>query len=479
MQYTPVIPPFPGPPGGGNGTSPRRPPVIPSFSPNNPPATPSWAQPHQFPTMSPYMTGGAFVAGPPGSYFIPPVALPSGQVPSTPVAPVGSGGFSADWTGFPSNGSPYTQPGSHPQTPYTQTAQTHPQTPYTQAAQTPYTQAAQTPYTQAAQTPYTQAPQNLYTPAAAPPGTAYSTFQQPLPAGMPPPGMVPGAWQTPYAQPGGGALPPQGVPPAAAQPGPTRPPFIRPQDVSELDKVAKFAEGLHYGSVLEPFIAKKPPPEDGEREYLKWSMLFTTTQCTRSSDPHYRSWSDGRHAPATWPRVTSLRLVSRALPWAVDVAASNAAAGVTCGDVIEAIHAYMYTKISQAQYDGADAAQKRVLSGAYWYNRSTNTGVPGGKLPQTLLRLDWLGEYAMFGGIEADERAVRELCGVVLPCTFVLRVAKRHPMMEEEERDIAAREAAADERVRRRGRSRATSGNRSRGTSRGTSRAPDEEESSD
>ena len=90
--YTPVIPPHPDerqPP------APVEPPVIPTLSPNNIPITPAWmghpqatSNPAVFPS-SPY---------PPGSYFVPPVALP--QL-STPVAHVGPGGISSDWTGFP------------------------------------------------------------------------------------------------------------------------------------------------------------------------------------------------------------------------------------------------------------------------------------------------------------------------------------------------------------------------------------------
>ncbi|KAH9922161.1 hypothetical protein B0H21DRAFT_766356 [Amylocystis lapponica] len=56
------------------------------------------------------------------------------------------------------------------------------------------------------------------------------------------------------------------------------------------------------------------PRGRGARLPQKWSILFTTMQCVCSSDLHYHSWSDGRHALAT-SRVTSLRLVSRMLPW--------------------------------------------------------------------------------------------------------------------------------------------------------------------
>ena len=248
---------------------------------------------------------------------------------------------------------------------------------------------------------------------------------------------------------------------------------------------------LHYltrstvdGPVLTPIMVKKvrarpelnpllmSPPEEGGHDYIKWNMLFPTAQCQRSSDPAHRSWSNGRHAPATWPRVTSLRLVSRAIPTPIEVAATNTELGVTCGDVIEAICTYMNGRLTQSQYSTASEAQQRVLSEAYYHNRSTAQGVPGGRLPQTLLRFDWLGYDTMYGGCETNEQLVRELCGGLLPCVFELKTMRRYPMTEQEIQDQARREAEADSRrSRSRRRSRATS----RATSVATSRVPSEQ----
>ncbi|KZT11139.1 uncharacterized protein LAESUDRAFT_734088 [Laetiporus sulphureus 93-53] len=379
------------------------------------------------------------MTGTPGSYFMPPVALPPQQSPS--VASVGSNGFPPDWTGFPTT-SPYAQNGMPPAS--------HPQTPFVA------------------------------------PGAPYAAFQPQPPAGYPVyPGMWPipmipqmggftpypmhGGWaQTPFPV-GAGGLPPQAGPAQAQVPQPTGgappPPPIRPQDASEFDK---FAEGPHYGPVLSPLMVKKvkarlqlnpllmPPPEEEGRDYIKWNMLFSTAQCQRSSDPAYRSWSDGRNAPATWPRVSSLRLISRHIPWPIEISVDEAV-GVTCGDVIEGIHTYMNGRVLQRQFDSASADHKRVISDAFYHNRSTAQGVPGGRLPQTLLRFDWLGQDTMFGGITINEQFVQEVCGGPLPCVFELLCRRRYPMSEQEILEQEERERQADARTRRRGRSRATS----------------------
>lgn len=440
------------------------------MSPQQQGGAPPWVQPGQY--LSPFVGP---MGGPPGSYFIPPVALPP-QGGGSPMAPVGNGGMPADWTGFPTGGVVVGSPYAHPS--HVSPQSSHPQTPYTA------------------------------------PGTAYNAFQQPLPQGYPPgamphmwpqmmqsqmmqpqmmqmftpyamPGAVPGGWPTtPYVQTG---LPPQGMPqqpPQQAPPPAAAPPprIVRPHDAIEVDKVDRFAEGPHYGPVLDPMLVKKvkarvevnpllmPPPDAEDRDYIKWNMLFSTAQCVRSSDPPHRSWSNGRSAPATWPRVTSLRLMSRSIPWPIEVPASDPLLGVTCGDVIEAVHAYMNGRVSQRQFDLAPESQKRILSEAFYHNRSTAHGVPGGRLPQTLLRFDWLGQDTMFGGIVANEGFVKELCRGALPCIFELKCLRRYPMSEREIQEQEAREAEAEAgtRTRRRTRSRVTS----RATSRATSRPP-------
>ncbi len=231
---------------------------------------------------------------------------------------------------------------------------------------------------------------------------------------------------------------------------------------------------------INPLI--QAPNDALDHDYLKWNMLFPTGNCQRSNDRPGRSWYNGRDAPATFPRVTALRLLSQSFPWSIDVPATDAAMGVTCGDVIEAIHASMYTRLSQPQYDNASRQQKRLLSESFYHNRSTAHGVPGGRLQQTLLRCDWLGQDTMFGGVVVDERLVRKVCNDLPPCTFELKCVRRYPMTEAEIREQEMREREEEERVnRRRSRSRATSragSTRSRPSTRPPSRAPPDDDSS-
>ncbi|OCH88246.1 hypothetical protein OBBRIDRAFT_836765 [Obba rivulosa] len=471
MQFTPVIPPLASPNGGGQQPSPHPSPssvpVVPTMSPPSqaprdvPP--PAWAQAQPHPHTQYLAPGMPF--NPPGSYYIPPIMLPPHHAPGTPVAPVNSAGYSSDWTGFPSSGSAaggYQHPPPGP---------AHGPSPYMHA------------FPPSAMPGFQPLPPGYGPPPGAPhPGATPWPMQMGMPQMAFTPGYHPGmqAWAGMFT-PGYGM--PGGRPPPGAAPGmhhstsaPEAPRYRR-EDANHFAKIDKFAEGPHYGPVLETVVLKKvkarveinpllgPPTEGGD--HLTWNMLFSTAQCTRSTEETGFSWRAGRQAPATWPRVTHLRLVSHTFPWVVDVPASNLSLGVTCSDVLEAVYAFLQERVTQAQLESAPRELKGVMGEAFRYNRSPEPDVPGGRLPYTMLRCDWLGFDTMFGGITQDERLVRERYGGAMPCTFELRCVLRPPVSET---DLDERES------RRRRRSRAAS-RASRHASRAASRAPSRERS--
>ncbi|KAI0046932.1 hypothetical protein FA95DRAFT_1606501 [Auriscalpium vulgare] len=441
---TPFIPPFEM----GGSASPIRPNVIP------PNAVPTWspsvsqAPPSAHPAyLSPYGTPYVHPASmqTPSSYFMPNVQLPQdaaggappplqhshsqgpppGAYPPPQHAPPHSApppGFSADWTGFqPQHGMP----------------------PPAAAGFTPYAPPG--------------APPPWQTPGYA---TGYSAYQTPLPPTFPPQhfGMPPGSatWAPPFQTPlQGFATPgtpygpnPYGSPPwghpgmAPPQQAPGRP--RQPERRADrVDKLSPFAAGPHYGPVLTPMLVKTVrvslqvnpllmPPADEERAYLKWNMLFSTSHCQRSTDPSHRSWSVGRDEPATFPRVSTLTLISRTLPWLITVAPSNPTIGVTCGDIVEQLSEFMQRRMRKEDYEGAQSERRRLIRTAYHHNRSRSSGVPGGRLGDGLKRLDWLGTQTMWGGVQRNDAFVSDRHSVALPCTLEL-VCLERPLMYEDE----------------------------------------------
>ena len=98
-----------------------------------------------------------------------------------------------------------------------------------------------------------------------------------------------------------------------------------------------------------------PLGDEEHHPHIQWNMLFSTAHCHRSTDPSHRSWSNGRQEPATFPRVTELRLVSRAFPSIVDIRATNRAIGITCGDLIEQLSDHLQRRLRKEDYEGAAA----------------------------------------------------------------------------------------------------------------------------
>ncbi|KAL0947673.1 hypothetical protein HGRIS_013761 [Hohenbuehelia grisea] len=327
-------------------------------------------------------------------------------------------------------------------------------------------------------------------------GGGYPAFQQPMSAAFPgmaggPPGMMgggpppmmaggmppmggmappplgrPQGWGAPPVIPpmpggyphtpgmGGGypmPMDPYGPPPAWAHAAaPAAAPLSRAAGQVG-DRMDRFATGEHYGPVLEPFLVKVvkadvqvnallgPQPDDDKAAYLKWNMLFPSQYCQRSTDPVTVSWMQDRGAPATFPRVTSMRILSKSIPWMITVRARNRVIGVTCGEVIDAIAENMGRHTSEVDYKALSKPMQRQVAENYRRHRSRAHGVPGGALGEGMKRLDWLGQDSMFGGVERNDRYVKEVCGDVLPCTFVLSCIKRYQMTEQEIREHEAR----------------------------------------
>ncbi|KAH7928142.1 hypothetical protein BV22DRAFT_1005430 [Leucogyrophana mollusca] len=237
---------------------------------------------------------------------------------------------------------------------------------------------------------------------------------------------------------------------------------------SNHDRMSPFAEGPSYGPVLEPFLAKVvgahirinpllAPPTDATDDYLRWNMIFSTSNCYRTSDTR-RSWIKGRKEPATHPRLSTLRIISKAFPWMITVRARDKKIGVTCGEVLDCIAQYLYGEVGKKEYEHVDAARKREIFTAYAHNRSTEPGVPGGGLGEALKRLDFLGQNSRFGGIIQNDEFVKYQCGDALPCTFELKCLHNYPLTQQELREQRTRTRGEEGRARARSRSRPRSG---------------------
>ncbi|KAA1477674.1 hypothetical protein DENSPDRAFT_787028 [Dentipellis sp. KUC8613] len=253
-------------------------------------------------------------------------------------------------------------------------------------------------------------------------------------------------------------MPPPGYGPPPPQAQPPRPTRVARADRG--DRIDHFAAGPHYGPVLKPMLVHRMrvdvhvnplllPVGDSDRVHLNWNMLFSTSHCQRSGDPEHRSWSNGRQEPATFPRLTSLKLLCRALPWIIEIKASSPAVGVTCADIIDQLGDYLKTNAPKDDYQKSSSDQQHQLKLNYHHNRSRSDGVPGGRLGEGLRRLDWFGAMSMWGGMDRNDAYVKDRCGVVLPCMFEMFCVPRPPQSEEDREET--RRARRRSRSSRRG----------------------------
>ncbi|KAL4065195.1 hypothetical protein J3A83DRAFT_4100094 [Scleroderma citrinum] len=245
-------------------------------------------------------------------------------------------------------------------------------------------------------------------------------------------------------------MPPTNPPPPSAPAGDTTRANIR--WTSNVDRIDPFAEGPHYGPVLEPFLARVvgavikvnpllAPPTDTQEDYLRWNMLFHTSNCYRTTESR-RSWIKGRKSPATHPRLTYIRVISRTFPWMIHIRAQDKRIGVTCGEILEGIAAYLFGDVAKKEWESVSRSKRRQIWNAYQHNRSTDPSVPGGGLGEPLKRLDWLGHESRFGGLVINEEFVREHCGDVLPATFELKCTPSYPLTQQEIHEQQMRQQA-------------------------------------
>ncbi|OCB89046.1 hypothetical protein A7U60_g3854 [Sanghuangporus baumii] len=220
--------------------------------------------------------------------------------------------------------------------------------------------------------------------------------------------------------------------------------------------------GKDYGPALDPLLAGvvgcafkinpllAPPPEDPQkRPYLTWNMLFSSAYVHRSDERTSQSWMKGREAPATFPRLSQLRIISKSFPWFIEVKAHSRSRGVTCGDVIEAISAFLLERTGASEYNSLPQSEQTKVAASYHHNRSMADDVPGGRLGAGMLRCDFLCEDTMWGGLDVDPKYVAERLQISgrskreANNVFVLICEKRLPMTSEERREQAARGANA------------------------------------
>ncbi|KAG6375888.1 hypothetical protein JVT61DRAFT_2755 [Boletus reticuloceps] len=199
------------------------------------------------------------------------------------------------------------------------------------------------------------------------------------------------------------------------------------QEHPRMDWVDPFAAGPRYGPVLDPFLAqvvganiKLNPLLVLAPSHLQWDMYFHPDR-TNLSFPQSQSWEEAWNTPATHPRLTYIRIISRTFPWTIQANAKILGLGITCGEVLDAISTCMYEDMTDEEYGNIPGARIQQIRERHRFNQTVDVDAPWPRPGQCLKRMDWLAFSSKFGGLFANDALVKERCGEVLPCTFELK----------------------------------------------------------
>ncbi|KAF8514731.1 hypothetical protein BU17DRAFT_18829, partial [Hysterangium stoloniferum] len=180
-------------------------------------------------------------------------------------------------------------------------------------------------------------------------------------------------------------------------------PVLTPLEISILDVKVQ----------INPLLA--PSTDTADQPYLEYNVLLPVRSARRSTDQAGRSWTGGRTAPATFPRVTKLNLISKTFKWVMIIEADNPTLGVTCSDVLHGIHEDMNRLAPRSTIEGLAPREYNLLMESYKINRSTARHAPGGEFGAPVKRGDFLHRSIMFDGIVEDEAFTLQKLGASGP----------------------------------------------------------------
>lgn len=177
------------------------------------------------------------------------------------------------------------------------------------------------------------------------PGYLYATDPNGIPvqpAGLAGPYYYPrSAQSSPYAQPGllPGMMP---TPPTAVSPlpGPVWLPYHSPNtQPSPLPSPGRSGGGVPATVLIDILHAKRTLGVGSKQPHIVYDIRDYPENAAVNTRPNKVQLSDGHlEAPLTNPPVSSIKVISKAFPWEIDVESEDPSVPVTVGDLITAIH---------------------------------------------------------------------------------------------------------------------------------------------
>jgi hypothetical protein len=154
---------------------------------------------------------------------------------------------------------------------------------------------------------------------------------------------------------------------------------------------------------------------------MTWNTLYPGSYARLPHDPSGESWFEKRIEPATFPRMSIIRIISRTFPWMIEIKGEDSEAAVTCRDVVEQLHKFFCVLLGPIEMDDVTAEHRKAMSAASRANRLQEIPAEIFKDSIGMRRIDWLCKNTMFEGLEEDKEYITERLSEFVPGTFVLR----------------------------------------------------------
>ncbi|KDQ21691.1 hypothetical protein BOTBODRAFT_89507, partial [Botryobasidium botryosum FD-172 SS1] len=118
-----------------------------------------------------------------------------------------------------------------------------------------------------------------------------------------------------------------------------------------------------------------------------WDVRFPPSAARLDTDTPARLTARYASMPAVHPMQRRIHLVCKLLPWAIDVRNPD---GVTCEDVLKAIHATLQETVTSPEWWIARKSMREKVQEAYRLNCTKGEGDGKRSTKDGIKRVDWL-----------------------------------------------------------------------------------------
>ncbi|KAK0188528.1 hypothetical protein F5146DRAFT_1122702 [Armillaria mellea] len=184
----------------------------------------------------------------------------------------------------------------------------------------------------------------------------------------------------------------------------------KPDDFPEDAMPDKWTAGVDHGPILDPESVAKLglhptlhpilSSTSSDDDHVIWNMIYPPETAIRARKDVQEPHDAFRSEPATFPRVSLLKIVSRSHTWEFNVRAYDSSAGVTIGDVLRTLFMYLSVGLRRIELTTISSEHRQAITAA----RDARTRVvpPHMELNTNLTILDWISQETHFAGFIHD-----------------------------------------------------------------------------